>query len=238
MAVAAWQSPSLMRRCARGLAFGIATAASCPPLSCLLLSCSLLVNTDALVDGSDAGPHEAGLDAADAQTAMDSGLDGGAIGDAAPDGPWCATQPAHTHCFDFDTVGTAGVGWDSNTISPGGAVALDTTTYDSPPASMRSGVADGTVQGGTYAVLVEDIPASATTVTCAFDVQTDRGSGSTYPANASLFELYYGSNWIIVGVSSQGPTSHGICRLRAATSRAATPSSRSLRAPRAGRGSG
>jgi hypothetical protein len=127
--------------------------------------------------------------------------------DASVDGPWCATQPSHTYCFDFDMVGTPEVGWSSNTISPGGAVALDTVTYNSPPASMQSTIQNGTVQGGTWAVLLENLSSSASSITCAFDFHSDLGPGSTYAATANLVDFFYGpGNYgASIGVSSTGP---------------------------------
>jgi hypothetical protein len=186
----------VLRRRARVLALGVAGSTAGSVLAC--------ANLDALTGHSDASVEAASSDASAADGA-DAAV-GDATGGDAADGPWCATQPAHTRCFDFDTVGTVEVGWDSNNISTGGAVALDKSTFRSAPASMQSSVTDGLVTGGTFAVLLEDIASSASTVTCAFDIKAELGDGSTYAANANLFILYYGAGGAVsLGVSSMGP---------------------------------
>jgi hypothetical protein len=170
----------VLRRRARVLALGVAGSTAGSVLAC--------ANLDALTGHSDASVEAASSDASAADGA-DAAV-GDATGGDAADGPWCATQPAHTRCFDFDTVGTVEVGWDSNNISTGGAVALDKSTFRSAPASMQSSVTDGLV----------------TTVTCAFDIKAELGDGSTYAANANLFILYYGAGGAVsLGVSSMGP---------------------------------
>jgi hypothetical protein len=132
-----------------------------------------LTSPDASVPSDAAGPDVAG-DAAPVDARGETAIvDAAAEAVAADAGSFCAQNPNHTYCFDFDFIGTPAVGWSTMPfLSPGGSVTLNMSTFVSPPASMLSTATNGLVGGGTYAVLNLNLMGSPTSVEVAMDVST------------------------------------------------------------------
>lgn len=179
-----------------------------------LPSCEVLFPSTVAGDVSDGGGS--GTDTA--APMLDAGAaDGDAtVRDAATDalfadatfgGPFCVVHAAHTHCFDFDSVGNAMVGWDGNNLGGGTAVALDPTFFRSSPNSMRSSVQNGGPTG-TYAVLTENLPLDASQLVLAADVRPELPPGATYEG-AELLGTHvtgtFGYYGVGVGFSQAGP---------------------------------
>lgn len=93
-------------------------------------SCSLVVSLE------DLGGGEAGADAADVN-APDVGDASSA--ETSPDGcaSYCACNPSHKLCHDFDEEGGVQGPFSGIASSGGASSALDTTKFSSPPRSAR-----------------------------------------------------------------------------------------------------
>ncbi|MDB4936370.1 MAG: hypothetical protein JWP87_3342 [Labilithrix sp.] len=120
----------------------------------------------------------------------ESGVDGTSVADAGADASWCATQPPHWFCADFDEVGGPEVGWTKSNVGGGGVpIAHDLSVSVSAPASARSAVTNGSAKGGSYAVLIKSVSPHPASMTVGFDILTSAPTGEAYDGGATLFAI-------------------------------------------------
>jgi hypothetical protein len=143
---------------------------------------------DASVDGAPAGGADGGAPDATASGFCASFVPSLGLGDTA-------------YCRDFDDGRPAIEGWNLVTVSDGGAVALDSTTYVSPPASFVARL-DPAVAGCSYARTTRDLGPVPILTRVAFDVRIG-GNGTTSSDGASYFVMQVGECGLIFSANDQ-----------------------------------
>lgn len=132
----------------RGVLQLLATVAAASLAGCALL----FVSTEGLSGGALDAASAPGVDAAaDAALAGDGGppADGApVIGDAAIDGEgsvgFCAANPGHTFCDDFDEGTDVASRWSGTSVTGRGVIESDPTLARSAPRSFKSSTPAGT----------------------------------------------------------------------------------------------
>lgn len=148
-------------------------------------SCTLLVSTSGLTGSAarDAAAAD-GPSAVDAAAPVDGGVDAVADG-----GPFCASHRGATFCADFDQ-GDARAGWTSRgTAGAGGSLALETTAFISPPASLLARASAGQSSGFGLGVQISKTLTAALAPGLAhlsFDLRLDRADSVRTPQLATI----------------------------------------------------
>jgi hypothetical protein len=128
-------------------------------------ACSLFTSLDGFTGGTDDANADANADGA---SALDGSSGGDVVArDATPDGPWCANQPPHTFCSDFDEV-PLGVDWP--TIETGSSLTVGSSAWTSPPNAL---FLDHPGTGSFVANVAKSFPTPGTRLHCEFDVRFD-----------------------------------------------------------------
>jgi hypothetical protein len=146
---------------------------------------------DCGINASDVASLEAGAPPGDAvreaPDVLAADVEDAHLGDApvldALAGGWCAGQPAHTFCDDFDESPLLS-GWDNAEQSGGGALALDGVIYTSPHEALLATVDLSTPP--SQARLVKSF-SQASRIVLAFEGRVDSAPDSEQAAVASIW---------------------------------------------------
>jgi hypothetical protein len=154
----------------------LACAIAAVALFAVLGACSLFVSTDGLT--SDAVVDAAVDTSSDVRDAS-STFDAITTADAGTDAAFCNATASTLFCDDFDH-GAIGATWDSAMTTAGATLALDSTTFRSPPSSGAF------TSGGnsSAANLIKSVAASVGNYRVAFSLRV-----ATPPSASSAYQI-------------------------------------------------
>jgi hypothetical protein len=169
--------------------------------------------------GRDGGTHDATAEPNDARTSdaktpdshvVDAGFD--AEFDAGLH--WCATQPTHTFCVDFDEPGYLSQ-WNGTDLEDGGSLEQADAEVVSPPYALQADISIFDASHASSALLKKTFALTPATVHLAFELRVDEGCRTGFdvlgvaPSSEQVFVLLLAQSPVALTIEEAAPTDAG-----------------------------